>query len=513
LDRKQRIFLTITATFVALFALALLVLRASQQQTLPGPFPAPAWTITPLAPHATATLPASPFPNFKTPTAPAGRSFYAAPDGIARNEGSKEHPWPLQYVLDQPGAIQPGDTIWLLGGKYTGPFTSHLKGAEGKPVNIRAVPGQRVTLQSSDLVLDIADSYYANFWDLEITAINNKRDPNHPNEGAYGIRINQGKSSHDIKFINLIVHDMPAQGIGFWQANTNSEVYGCLVYDNGITQFDHGIYIHNTDGEKRIIDNFIFDNASHGIHAYGEKNYQKLNNILIEGNTVFNNGSIGYATNTGAKLGYKRNILVGGLQVAEKPIVKENYTYFSGDSATGEAFNLGYRAGSEDAIVEDNYFAGGRVILGGINSGVKIAQNTILDFKLASIQGLGLIQGDNQFLTIKPSSSKIFVRPNQYEPGRANITVYNWGNTPQLSLTDTDLRDIQIQKGSHYELHNVQDYFNDVATGTYDGEKLILPMTGHTVAQPMGLDHKPDSTFPEFGAFVLVVIPQNPAGD
>ena len=520
MDRRQRIFLIIVASAVVLFALTLFILRAGQQQTFPGPFPkpSPAWTITPFVPRATATPLPSPTPKATTPgtvspTAPPGRSFYVAPGGNEKNDGSKKSPWSLQYVLDQPATIHPGDTIWLTEGKYTGPFTSQLKGADGKPINIRALPGQRVTLESSDLVIDIGNSYYVNFWDLEITSINNTRDPNNPNTSAYGIRINQGKSSHDIKFINLIIHDMPAQGFGFWQANTNSEIYGSLIFYNGTTQLDHGIYVHNTDGEKQIIDNIIFDNASHGIHAYGEKEYQKLNNILIEGNTVFNNGSIGYNTKTGLRGVYKRNILIGGLQVAEKPVVKENYTYFPSTSTTGEAFNLGYRAGSVDAVVEDNYFAGGEVTLAGPNAGVKMAQNTVSGHKLASIQGLGLAPGGNEFLVLEPAGPKIFVRPNQYEPGRANITVYNWGKTDQLTVTSASLKGIQIQKGDRYELHNVQDYYNDVIPGTFDGSSIVLPMTNHTVAQPTGLDFKPDSTFPEFGTFVLIVLPKNPSGN
>ncbi len=512
MDKRQRNFLLAIFAAVALFTLVLLILRVAQRQTIPAPLPSPTETTAPAPPTSTSSpSTATLVPSTATPTPSTVHTHYVAPDGKANNDGSQDHPWPLQYVLDQPRTVRPGDTIWLLGGKYTGPFASRLKGAEGRPINVRANPGQRVTLQSNDLVLDIADSYYVNFWDLEITAIQNSRDPRHPKESAFGIRINQGKSSHDIKFIDFIIHDMPAQGVGFWQANSNSEIYGSLIYDNGITQFDHGIYVHNTDGEKRIIDNIIFDNASHGIHAYGEKDYQNINNIIIEGNTVFDNGSIGYSTKSGATGAYERNILVGGLLVAEKPVIKENYTYYPSGSASGEAFNLGYQAGSDDAIVEDNYFAGGQVTLGGVNTGLKIVQNTILGFNLASIEtfGLGLIQGDNQLLTFKPASPKIFVRPNQYEPGRANITVYNWAKSLQLALSSADLQGVQIKKGDRYELHNVQDYFNDVVSGTYDGSSLLLPMTGHSVAQPMGLDRKPASTFPEFGAFVLIVLPPN----
>ncbi|NLG98361.1 MAG: hypothetical protein GX491_19275, partial [Chloroflexi bacterium] len=48
------------------------------------------------------------------------------------------------------------------------------------------------------------------------------------------------------------------------------------------------------------------------------------------------------------------------------------------------------------------------------------------------------------------------------------------------------------------------DYFGDVLEGTYDGKGLTIKMTGHSVAQPIGLKFKPDTTFPEFGVFVLI---------
>jgi hypothetical protein len=425
--------------------------------------------------------------------------FFVAPDGSDQGDGSKEHPWSLQYALDQPDGLKPGDTIWLLGGKYTGTFTSSIKGEEGKPVVVRAFPGERVILQNDGLVLDIASSKYVYFWGLEITATSNNRDPYNRPEGAYGIRINQGKKSDHIKFINMIIHDMPAQGIGWWQANKDSEVYGSLIFYNGVNQFDHGMYIHNDSGTKNITDNIIFDNASHGIHAYGGDK-QNINNISIEGNTVFNNGSIGYSTTLKSYGVYKRNILVGGKEVAENPVIINNYTYYPGDQGT--AINLGYDAGSSQAVVENNYFAGGRIEVTGQNDGMQMEKNSIVGIGITSMENMPFAGNEIMF---KSGDKKIFVRPNQFEKGRANITIYNWAHQDVVQLTSNDLSSISLKKGDKYQIHNVQDYFVDVVSGVYDGNAISVPMTGHTVAQPLGLNFKPASTFPEFGAFVLFV--------
>ena len=78
-----------------------------------------------------------------------------------------------------------------------------------------------------------------------------------------------------------------------------------------------------------------------------------------------------------------------------------------------------------------------------------------------------------------------------------------------------DISSLGLSIGDIYQLHNVEDYFNDIISGTYSGNPITIPMTGHTVQQPVGylfdLNNDltvpvptPLSTFPEFGAFVLM---------
>jgi len=112
---------------------------------------------------------------------------------------------------------------------------------------------------------------------------------------------------------------------------------------------------------------------------------------------------------------------------------------------------------------------------------------------------------NNTWTKSKPSGLKIFVRPNSYEPNRAHVTIYNWGKQSSVSISAENLGGISLKAGDRYELRNVQNYFSDIVTGVYNGTSISVPMTGHSVAQPVGLSFKPDSTFPEFGAFVLIV--------
>ncbi len=465
---------------------------ATQPSTSPTNVPTANPTTAPTAkPTSAPTLP---------PT--SGHSYYVTTNGSSSGDGSSAHPWSLAYALKLPGAVHPGDTIWVRGGTYKGAFTMQQHGSSSAWITVRAYPGERATLSNSTgPVLDIYDSYYTNLWGLEITSSYSTRSASR-SESTYGIRVYQGAPSHDVKLINLVVHDVQSQGIGYWQALTNSEIYGSLFYFNGTTQLDHGIYLNNLSGTKALVNNFIFDNASHGVHAYTESSTHTLDNIYLEGNTLFNNGSIGYTTTKSQYGIYKRNILLGGTLVAHNPTITNNYTYYPGSS--GASMNLGYSAGSSNGKVTNNYFAGGEFDLGGSQSGLAMAGNTV--FAPGGLTGFSTSSySNNSWTSSKPSGTKIFVRPNRYEPNRANLTIYNWAKQSTVSVSASSLGGISLKSGDHYELHNAQNFYSDVVSGTYNGSAITVPMTGHSVAQPVGLSFKPASTFPEFGAFVLIV--------
>src|SRR5437764_1201032 len=98
------------------------------------------------------------------------------------------------------------------------------------------------------------------------------------------------QSAHDLKFINLIIHDT---GHGFYTENTahNIEIYGCIIYNGGDQNAasggrsdGHGIYIKGDgNGWKIVRDNVIFDQFGFGIHGYAESG-QALKNLVFDGN-------------------------------------------------------------------------------------------------------------------------------------------------------------------------------------------------------------------------------------
>src|SRR2546422_5890361 len=70
-------------------------------------------------------------------------AWYAAPDAPSGGDGSLQKPWPLQVALTSKTVIKPGDTLYLLGGRYQGPnFVSTISGASNNYVTVRSYPGE-----------------------------------------------------------------------------------------------------------------------------------------------------------------------------------------------------------------------------------------------------------------------------------------------------------------------------------------------------------------------------------
>src|SRR5687768_5628422 len=81
--------------------------------------------------------------------ASGGQGFHVAANGSPHGDGSANAPWDLATALNQPAAVQPGDTIWLHGGVYEGRFNSRLSGTSEHPVVLRQAPGERATIDGS----------------------------------------------------------------------------------------------------------------------------------------------------------------------------------------------------------------------------------------------------------------------------------------------------------------------------------------------------------------------------
>jgi hypothetical protein len=107
-------------------------------------------------------------------------------------------------------------------------------------------------------------------------------------------------------------------------------------------------------------------------------------------------------------------------------------------------------------------------------------------------------------LTTKPTANKVFIIPNAYEAGRANIAIYNWSHANSVPV---DLSGV-LKTGDQYKIIDAQNPSIIVSSGSYTGP-VSISMNGLVAVQPVGPGSGQGQatrthTAPEFGAFIVV---------
>ncbi|HEV8304671.1 MAG TPA: Ig-like domain-containing protein [Gemmatimonadales bacterium] len=405
--------------------------------------------------------------------------YYVSPNGSSANTGSMSRPWTLSYALGTAGGrIHAGDTVWVRGGTYRGGFRSTLTGLSGAPIVVRQYPGEQATVDAAGYTGDqfVVAGSWSVFWGLELMNSEPTRTfSTTSNNARPNLLVNNG--SHN-KYINLVVHD---GGVAFfnYSARSDVEVYGSIWYNNGWQGPDrghgHALYIKSDVGPLVVRDNVIFNQYGYGIHAYTNTGSGLLNNIWVEGNVSFDNGTLS-SSGTSANIG---NL---GQPPANDLTMLANMTYMA-PGLTGTNLTLGSGSGLR---ATGNYVVGGSGITQGTWTNATVSGNTVLAAGPAARQ------------------TAVFVRPNAYEQGRATVTVYNWS---QLGAVSVDLSGI-VPVGARYEVRNVQNLYGaPVATGEFSGA-VSIPLGGVTPPTPVGLtSSRSPRTGPYFDVFLVTILP------
>ena len=488
-------------------------------------------------------------PGQPPPPPPRSGVHYVSPTGSAVGDGSSAQPWDLPTALaGAKGRVQAGDTIWLRGGTYApgAPLISTVAGAAGAPVVVRQYAGERAVLDAVGFSADsvrrdffIVRGDYTILWGFEFT----DSDPDRGKASRPNLLVNN--ASHT-RYVNLTVHD---GGIGFYTYSNRAdvEVTGCIIYNNGWSVAGvgngHGLYVKSDVGPLVLRDNVLFDQFGFGIHAYTDATDGLLNNIAIEGNAGFNNGLL-----SGSASG--ANILVGGLAPADGIVVESNMTYFS----PGVTFPNVWLGWSKSQVlngslrVRSNYVVGGAAVFdvhawqsvtanrntlapGGGGEVVRLNDSSTTDaagyswgensyyndpadtawsyhdttYTFAAWRAKTGLGATDQAMPTGPTDPAVFVRPNAYEPGRANIVVYNWGHLPSVPVSVAGV----LQPGQAYAVWSVQALFGPpLVSGVYSGDVISLPMTQRAPPVPVGMATSPaPTTLPDFDVFLLARAP------
>jgi hypothetical protein len=385
--------------------------------------------------------------------APAARSaeWHVTPQGRPDRPGTAEAPWDITSALGGRREIGPGDTIWIGPGTYHATptvggrgYEVRLVGREGHLVHVRAVRGTRATIDGGLNIIPPAT--YVEVRDLEITVSEPRPAAPLPPDPTYrninrpwgGLNVNAGMGC---KFINLVIHDN-SQGVSWWSASRDSELYGCILYDNGWPGTDrghgHAIYTQNADGTKTIADCILTGGHGYTLHAYGSSRAD-VDNYLVAGN-------IAYAANT---------FLIGGGKPSHNIRAYENILH-------GVVMQLGYSAPrNEDCEARDNII---------VDADLRINRFE----RVNAERNLVLARGD-----ARPKGVRAIVRPNKYDPHRAHLAVLNWEKRPEVEVDAGAF----LQAGAAYRLLDPRDIFGTpVRSGTADGRPIRVPMAGEFAA-------------------------------
>jgi len=467
----------------------------------------------------------------------SAKDLYVSPTGTPTGDGSKANPLDLATAVSAKSPAVAGDAILLLTGTYDGPmkdiervpFDFAVSGEKDKPVKIQPAPGANVLINGAATVT----SSYAEYCNLEIGDLQwDSSQKKHKTPTVLDFRGGVGA-----KFINCNVFggDM---GMGCWSAATNTEIYGCLVHDFGYFTGEgrghgHAFYTQNQDGTKAFIGNIAYRGFGWNFHLYTEggriqgfdlfanisylvgaqKPGQTMDCYLISGYTPADRirviGNIGYqpehtiASRPDVRLTSYKELENG------KAEVKDNYLMGA---------PIGFLAGTwKDLEVSGNTIWSFTTLINlsrtkpeEIGTAYKVHGNTYLQNGTAQPfacggkamdfigwQAMGLDK-DGQILSTpvgRPTGSKVFVLRNKYQPGRANVGIFNWDGKDSIAV---DLGKA-LSRGQSYVVYNCMDIRQTIAmakpvlTGTY---------TGSTTAFPM----RKDPLSPDFDAFLVLPV-------
>ncbi len=276
--------------------------------------------------------------------------------------------------------------------------------------------------------------------DLEITVSEPRPTAPVPPDPSYrnvnrpwgGLNVHTGTGC---KFINLVIHDN-SQGVSWWTSSKDSELYGCLIDDNGWAGTDHGhghtIDTQNADGTRTIADGILTDGFGYSLHAY-RSSRADVNNDLVAGN-------IAYDANT---------FLIGGGKPSHRIRVHDNILY-------GVPMQLGYSAPRNvHCEVRNNLI---------VNAALKINR-----FEHVNREG-NLVLADGE---PRPEELRVILRPNRYDRRRAHLAVLNGEKRPEVEVAAGE----SLKAGESYRLLDPRDVFGEpVQTGTADGRPVPVPM-------------------------------------
>ena len=203
-------------------------------------------------------------------------TYYVSPSGRDNNKGSKSAPF--RTIQHAAGSVNPGDTVIVGDGTYTGPDGGAIVelgrgGRSGAPITFKSANKWGAVLEGNN------SAWYGFEFDGNVNYIN--IEGFQMRNIGYAAFVNNG--SHCLYFYNNNVSNSEFEIIG--GNNYNITFDSNVIHDTGYNFVEnnaarHGLYIRNVNNYTAI-NNIFYNIAGFGVHLYGGS----ASNVNIVGNT------------------------------------------------------------------------------------------------------------------------------------------------------------------------------------------------------------------------------------
>jgi RNA polymerase sigma factor (sigma-70 family) len=370
--------------------------------------------------------------------------WFVAPNGKPDNAGTQKSPWDLKSALSgEQKKIAPGHTVRLMNGVYKversqpgAMYEVRLAGTPEKLVIVDGIRGERVVIDGGFKV--VAPSVHLWICNIEFAM----PDPA-PAESSGGIILEGVK---DCRLINLVVHNT-GNAITLTDVSGNTEVNGCVVYDNGWKDsFGRGagacIDGRNIEG-RMTVSNCILTTGEETRGTMHLANAGRaMEHVLFTENIAYEGGPM----------------LIGGAQPSRDIKVIKNY-FFRNDVQLGAP-----RAGVDnaDCEVRDNILLCGRIHTSNFRTVVNTGNDEVGEQRLY-----------HDGVTAR-------LLPDRHILERAHLAVYNWDREPSGTIDFSPF----LAAGEPFRLMDPKDiHGKPVFSGKAGaGGRAVIPLKGEFAA-------------------------------
>ena len=243
-------------------------------------------------------------------------------------------PWDLATALSNRTVVQPGDTIWLRGGRYTFPAGGNircgLRGTASAPITVAQYPGERATLDLKGAARGLLLHRQPQSRGSRLRQLQGLRDHQLRHQSSH--RNARSHLDPDLRPPQVHQPNRPRHGRRSSTSRptppTRRSTAASSTTTAPRTAWSTASTSRTSPDTRKPSTTSSFNNAGFGIHAFPHDRDSALLDVSLIGNIAFNNGLLGTSKP-------HPDILLGGDAIAISPVIDGNATYKAAPGACG----------------------------------------------------------------------------------------------------------------------------------------------------------------------------------